>query len=246
MNPTAWKHSITAKLAGGLAVMLLGTACMIGGTDGDSEGTGDTPASPQASPGKQEDGTMTVEEFRHDTEGAVALADRYWSGRFSGSGQRFTPVRRIIPYEHEGEVSCGRQAIPENNAVYCPAGDFIAYDADWAVRAFRRVGDAFLYYLLGHEYAHAVQVRLGLNADFSIQQELQADCLAGAYIGDSVRNKDLTLDDGDLDEFRQGLLAVGDDENVPWFAPEAHGTPEQRTKAFFDGYEKSVDACLGR
>ena len=53
--------------------------------------------------------------------------------------------------------------------------------------------------------------------------------MAGAYIGDSVRGGTLTLDAGDLDEFRDGLLAVGDDPGQPWFAEGSHGTAEQRT-----------------
>ena len=223
--------------------MLLGTACFVG--PGDEGGGEDRqpPASPGA-PGKQEDGTMTAEEFQHDAEGAVSGAEKYWSARFSSSGQRFSPVRRVIVYQRAGEVACGGDALPENNAVYCPAGDFIAYDVDWAVRAFRRIGDAFVFYLLGHEYAHAVQVRLGIEHQYTIEQELQADCMAGAYIGDSVRQGALTLDEGDLEEFQNGLLAVGDDPDQPWFAPGAHGTAEQRTKAFFEGYQRSLDVCL--
>jgi predicted metalloprotease len=193
---------------------------------------------------KQDDGTMTIEEFERDADSAVAGAEQYWSARFQASGQRFVPVRRVITYQRAGEVACGREPLPANNAAYCPDGDFIAYDVDWAVVAFRRVGDAFLFYLLAHEYAHAIQVRLGIQYRYTIQQELQADCLAGAYIGDSVRAGRLRLDNGDLDEFRSGLLAVGDDPDQPWFAPGAHGTAEQRTESFFDGYERSVDACL--
>ena len=120
---------------------------------------------------------------------------------------------------------------------------FIAYDVRWSVGAFRQIGDAFVFYLLGHEYAHAVQVRLGIRYSFTIQQELQADCMAGAYLGDSVREKELTLAEGDLEEFREGLLAVGDDPDQPWFAEGSHGTAEQRTEAFFRGYEQSLDAC---
>jgi len=215
----------------------------------DGQPSGDPPRQPSESaassaPGKQEDGTMTIDEFESDANAAVAVAERYWSARFANSGQRFVPVRRVITYERSGEVACGREPLPANNAAYCPDGDFIAFDVDWAVVVFRRIGDAFLFYLLGHEYAHAIQVRLGINYRYTIQQELQADCLAGAYIGDSVRGGALTLDNGDLEEFRSGLLAVGDDPDQPWFAPGAHGTAEQRTEAFFDGYEHSVDACL--
>jgi predicted metalloprotease len=194
-------------------------------------------------PGEQEDGTMTVEEFRRDSNSAIGLAEEYWAERFRESNTRFEPIRRVITYEESGEVACGREGIPANNAVYCPAGDFIAYDVDWAVVAFQRIGDAFLFYLLGHEYAHGVQVRLGISYEYTIQQELQADCMAGAYIGDSVKGGQLRLDDGDLEEFEQGLLAVGDDPDQPWFAPDAHGTAEQRTDAFFKGYEGSIGAC---
>ncbi|MFE9206466.1 hypothetical protein [Micromonospora sp. NPDC007230] len=42
---------------------------------------------------------------------------------------------------------------------------------------------------------------------------------------------------------REGLLAVGDDPDQPWFAEGSHGTAEQRTDSFFRGYENSLDAC---
>jgi predicted metalloprotease len=203
----------------------------------------DPTTTPTTPPGQQEDGTMTVEEFRGDINTAVSLAEEYWQERFRDSGIRFEPIGRVIAYEQEGEVACGRQPIPENNAAYCPDGDFIAYDVDWAVVAFRRIGDAFLFYLLGHEYAHGIQIRLGIDYEYTIQQELQADCMAGAYIGDTIKAGKLRLDKGDLEEFQKGLLAVGDDPDQPWFAPDAHGTADQRTDSFFKGYEKSIGAC---
>lgn len=189
----------------------------------------------EATPGKQEDGTTTVEEFEADVRGAVGIAEDYWSD--------YAPVRRVVAYRDDGELACGGQAIPRNNAAYCPAGDFIAYDVNWAVAAFRQIGDAFVFYLLGHEYAHAIQARLGISHRFSVEHELQADCMAGAMLGDSVRAKALTLDEGDLEEFRRGLHAVGDDEGQPWFAPESHGTADQRTEAFNNGYRRSLGAC---
>ncbi|MEU7826386.1 neutral zinc metallopeptidase [Catellatospora sp. NPDC049133] len=189
------------------------------------------------------DGTTSVEEFRDDARGAVTEAENYWSAVFKSSGVAFAPVSAVRTYRDSGDLACGREAIPADNAVYCPAGDFIAYDADWAVAAFRKIGDAFVFYLLGHEYAHAVQARLGVEHRYAIDHELQADCMAGAYLGDSVRAGRLDLADGDLDEFRRGLLAVGDPEGQPWFAPESHGTVAQRTDAFFNGYEKSLAAC---
>ncbi|WP_117208821.1 neutral zinc metallopeptidase [Allorhizocola rhizosphaerae] len=204
-------------------------ACFVGPQERDQGGDG----------GGGSGSRMTAEEFQRDLEGAVATAERYWRARVDG----FDPVNDVVPYLRGGEVSCGGQGLPDNNAAYCPAGDFIAYDADWAVAAFRQLGDAFLFYLLGHEYAHAIQVQLGVRHQFTIQAELQADCMAGAYIGDSVRANQLTLEEGDLDELRTGLIAVGDDPDQPWFEQGAHGSPEQRTQAFFNGYEQSLDPC---
>lgn len=200
-------------------------------------------AAPTATTSGVPDGTTTVEEFKKDAGVAVTEAETYWSGVFRASGVAFTPVGTVTAYRDTGDLACGREPIPADNAVYCPVGDFIAYDADWAVVAFRKIGDAFVYYLLGHEYAHAVQARLGIEHRYGVDHELQADCMAGAYLGDSVRNRRLRLADGDLEEFRRGLLAVGDPEGQPWFAPESHGTVAQRTEAFFAGYDKSLNAC---
>jgi predicted metalloprotease len=220
--------------------LLFGAACVIESPD---QGAPEPPPASQGVPGQQEDGSMTVEEFEADISGAVNLAEQYWSSVFENSGQRFQPVRRIVTYERDGELSCGQQEVPRNNAVYCPVSDFIAYDVNWAVAAFHQIGDAFLFYLLGHEYAHGVQVRLGIDYQFTIQQELQADCMAGAYMGDSVRSGALTMADGDLSELSNGLRAVGDDPGQPWFAEGAHGSAEQRTQAFNNGFERSLSAC---
>lgn len=214
-------------------VVLLASACLVE----PSEDPGAAPDS--TTQGEQEDGTMSVDEFQRDIEGAVEVAEAYWDQRVEG----FEPVRRVVAYQRDGEIECGGQPLTRNNAAYCSAGDFIAYDVNWAVAAFRQIGDAFIFFLLGHEYAHGIQVRLGIQYRFTIEQELQADCMAGAYMGDSVRAKALRLDDGDAEELQQGLRAVGDDPGQPWFAPNAHGTAEQRSDSFFSGYQKSLDAC---
>ncbi|MEU4216547.1 neutral zinc metallopeptidase [Actinoplanes sp. NPDC026623] len=193
--------------------------------------------------GEDPDGTDTPEEFAADIGDATGVAQEYWKAGFADSGLDFRPVARVIPYEREGEVECGGQPLGLNNAAYCSDGDFIAYDVNWAFAAFQQIGDAFIFYLLGHEYAHAIQNRLGIQHELSIDQELQADCMAGAYIGDTERKGRLKLDDGDLDELAAGLEAVGDDPGQPWFAEGAHGSAEQRTRAFDRGYKQSLKPC---
>jgi len=216
-------------------------------------------AAPQESPGQRPraatttteaepqdpdvDGTDTVEEFQGDVGDAREIAEEYWKKEFTRSGLEFEPIAELIAYDEEGEVRCGGQGLGLNNAAYCSAGDFIAYDVDWAFAAFRQIGDAFIFYLLGHEYAHAIQRRLNIQKQFTIEQELQADCMAGAYIGDMQKRNRLRLEEGDLDELAAGLEAVGDDPGQPWFAEGAHGTARQRTAAFSNGYRRSLDPC---
>ncbi|WP_433217037.1 neutral zinc metallopeptidase [Dactylosporangium sp. CS-047395] len=167
------------------------------------------------------------------------MAERYWGHKIVG----FRPIEKIIPYTVDGQVSCGTQPIPAQNAAYCPIGDFIAYDRNWSEQVYNDMGDAFVFYLLGHEYGHGIQQRLGIQYQFTIQQELQADCFAGAMIGDSIRTNDLTLDTGDVEELKAGLVSVGDPPDEPWFQEGAHGSPEQRQSSFFDGYDHGLDPC---
>jgi predicted metalloprotease len=226
-----------------LAVALIALGC-VSAPDGPSAGRPRPEAPATAAGGSgNPDGTDTPAEFQQDIGAARDIAQAYWKGQFDASGVAFTPIGRLIPYQRAGEVNCGGQPLGLNNAAYCSAGDFIAYDVNWAFGAFQQIGDAFIFYLLGHEYAHGIQLRLGIQKQFTIQQELQADCMAGAYIGDSVRDKQLTLQDGDLDELARGLEAVGDDPGQPWFAEGSHGTARQRTRAFTDGFDDSLKPC---
>jgi len=239
-----WSRTRPAVL---LVALAAAVACAVGPSpDGQPNqpavsGGGSTPSEG----GNPLEGTDTVAEFERDIEGAEVLADQYWTERFAALGRGFRPIGQVVAYGRDGELSCGERLIPGNNAVYCLAGpaEFIAYDANWALAAFQQIGDAFLFYLIGHEYAHGIQVRLGLEYTFGVQRELAADCLAGAYLGDSVRSGALTLDDGDLEEFERGLSAVADDPDQPWFEADSHGTAVERTRAFFSGYEGSLAGC---
>ncbi|MFY1631980.1 neutral zinc metallopeptidase [Solwaraspora sp. WMMB335] len=237
------------RLAALCVAVVATTACAVAPLTGERPDGRNEPAAPGGASsqpqGESLEGTDTVEEFEQDIVGAEQLADEYWSQRFAGFGAPFQPIGQVVPYYRDGELSCGEQLIPRNNAVYCLASgeEFIAYDANWAFAVFQAVGDSFLFYLIGHEYAHGIQARLELDYSFSIERELAADCLAGAYLGDSVRDGTLRLDDGDLDEFQRGLEAVADDPDQPWFEEGSHGTAEQRIAAFFKGYDGSLAGC---
>ncbi|GAA2716851.1 neutral zinc metallopeptidase [Actinoplanes palleronii] len=230
---------MTARIAAFLVLLLLAGCGALPPVDDDPT-SGPAPAT---SATVDLDGTDTPEEFAKDIKSAQAVAEQYWKQVFDQMGETFQPVRELIPYEREGEVACGSDPLPLNNAAYCSRGDFIAYDVNWAFGVFRQIGDAFLFYLLGHEYAHGIQARLGINKEFTIQQELQADCMAGAYIGDEARGGALELAKGDTEELASGLESVGDAPGQPWFAEGSHGSAQQRINAFANGYNNSLKSC---
>ncbi len=229
---------------GPVLAALVALGC-VSAPEGEAGPAGEERPAPTATgpAGEDPDGTDTPAEFKADVGDAERVAEAYWKAQFKESELEFEPISQLIAYEREGEVDCGGQGLGLNNAAYCSAGDFIAYDINWAFAAFRQIGDAFIFYLLGHEYAHAIQARLGIQKEFTIEQELQADCMAGAYIGDAERQGTLKLDDGDLDELAAGLEAVGDEPGQPWFAEGAHGSAKQRTRAFENGYQRSLEPC---
>ncbi|BCJ40370.1 hypothetical protein GCM10010168_32290 [Actinoplanes ianthinogenes] len=231
---------MSARIASVLVLLLLVGCGALPPADDDPV---TTRATPRATGSSELEGTDTPEEFASDIKAAQQVAEQYWSRVFKRSGNQFEPVRELIPYEEEGEASCGGDPLPLNNAAYCSRGDFIAYDVNWAFGVFQQIGDAFLYYLLGHEYAHGIQARLGIQKEFTIQQELQADCMAGAFIGDQARAGQLRLDKGDTDELAEGLKSVGDAPGQPWFAEGSHGSPEMRINAFANGYRDGLKSC---
>jgi predicted metalloprotease len=185
-----------------------------------------------------------------DITAAVDSIQGYWTAFFQAQGGRFVPVKSVFPYDDPADGNCGGEPFAQNNAFFCPSGNFIAYDQTFVAREYQDIGDAFVYYLFGHEYAHAEQAALGISHRLTIQHELQADCMAGAYLGDSVRAGSLAIEDGDIDELLTSLALVGDQPGIPWFAEGAHGTGRQRTQAFGEGYQgteaggSSLDTCL--
>jgi hypothetical protein len=110
------------------------------------------------------------------------------------------------------------------NAFYCRR-DHSIYISIPMVRWAYQYGDAALAYVIGHEYAHAMQNVYKFNSNNGPISELQADCLAGFYMA-AVQN--LVFDNRDIAEVRSFAYALGDFSNV-W--TEHHGTPKQRVAA---------------
>jgi hypothetical protein len=132
------------------------------------------------------------------------------------------------------------------NARYCDQDATILFDRAWLRELSDRFGAFAPAAVLAHEWGHHVQrftgpVQPGLRA------ELQADCFAGMYLGETEGlNPDgtYTIRDDALETALFSLFSLGDSDyrESQWFQPGLHGSPQQRILAFVTGYAtKSLD-----
>lgn len=165
----------------------------------------------------------------------------FWLQSFYAKRLRYT-TPTMVYYTQPIQTPCGIAVM--NNAFYCSASNSIYYDYNFMSRMYSQVGDYAAVSILAHEWGHLVQTQLGISNGraFSIQMELQADCLSGAYT--QYAEKMGVLEEGDMEEAGVGLFGAGDPKGMPWFAPQAHGKSMQRISAFLDGHKGGAQACF--
>jgi predicted metalloprotease len=171
----------------------------------------------------------------------VSATDGFWRRTFPDEFRRsYRPPEVKGGYVGDDGPSCaGERSVPFN-AFYCPSADFLAWDEQLMADGYSRIGDAWVYLIIAHEWAHAIQARLQRD-QVSVAAELQADCLAGASLFGAAERGWVDLERGDTQELSQTLAAVADD--YPWTDESDHGNAQQRTAAFSDGAENGVGAC---
>jgi hypothetical protein len=167
--------------------------------------------------------------------------DQFWSELFSSKGWDYYSPNGVLPYRTEIETACGKAAL--KNAFYCPRSNLIHYDEVFLYKEGVAFGAPAEMLIMAHEWGHHIQKALGiLNGDyFSVQLELQADCFAGAYMRDAVERG--LIGQTDVDDAARALKSFGDDDQVPWYYPGAHGTSQQRTSYFRNGARNGFKKC---
>jgi uncharacterized protein len=141
---------------------------------------------------------------------------------------RGTPSLYVVKSGEAGSA-CGKVS----STIYCPADNSI-YITDRDIEMAYRYGDAALAFIVAHEYSHAMQVHYNFMPENNMMSELQADCLAGYYIG---AVKTLRFDRSDLKKIENIARFLGDYE---FESSQHHGTPKQRSAAVFAGFRSHL------
>ena len=131
------------------------------------------------------------------------------------------------------------------NAFYCPADDFIAWDAaslfPQLANQFGSIAPAIV---IAHEMGHAIQARADVQAR-SVVIELQADCFAGSWtrFAETSQDDPVVITDGALDSAVATVLVLRDQPGTTGAEAQAHGLGFDRVNAFQTGYEQGAARC---
>jgi uncharacterized protein len=167
---------------------------------------------------------------------------QYWDRRFAAAQIPYRAAVLVL-YRAGTPSGCG-YGIAAMGPFYCPADHRIYLDL-----AFQRqleklgaTGEAALAYAIAHELGHHVQQVGRLAADgAAVARELQADCLAGAWLAD-LEERGL-VEAGDVEAALRAVGAVGDDRLL--IAPDGwrHGSGADRAAAVAAGRAGGPAAC---
>jgi predicted metalloprotease len=223
----------------------------------------------QASPGPGEPVDVPAEEFPitgtsdepidQFARNALADIETFWTSAYPEYfGEEYTPLEN--GYFSVDSEAVDEDAYPENgigcegsptspdsvagNAFYDPTCDLIAYDRALLEELAGDYGRFLVPVVMAHEFGHAMQGRFGFS-ERGIQDETQADCLAGAWTawvaaGDAEH---VSIRTPELDDVIRGFLLLRDDVGSDPDDTQAHGSYFDRVSAFYEGFDGGLAPC---
>lgn len=186
--------------------------------------------------------TLTAQQVADYANKAAADVKVFWAQVFKDHGLFYVPLKVVILQSAQNQP-CSEGAIhPGVGTFYCGLNQTVYFDLKLETRDAGNGGVGSVYYTIGHESGHDVQMQLGLlQTKISVEKELEADCLAGAFLKWEVDRG--TLTDAQFQRTVALVKTFGDPEGVTADQQGAHGLGTQRQAMVLRGYYSGVDAC---
>ncbi len=165
-------------------------------------------------------------------------------------GVAFNPVDGAVPYRTSDPTSlplCNgtvfRSDFLSENAFYCERENVIIFDEELLIPVLRaEYGELAVGVLFAHEYAHAVQAHVGIDAD-PLAAELQADCFAGAWAGTQQTGHPVS-ESVRIAFVLESLTEFADPPGSSDQDNRAHGVASDRVLAFTTGMNTGITTCI--
>jgi len=188
--------------------------------------------------------------YTDDVTADVALITAYWEQTYpSVYGGEFPGLCATVEYtvpDIPFAETCGLTPdTASQNAFYCIPAEIVMWDGpNFFHPIYESYGDKAITYIIAHEYGHVVQFLSGSYPPGSrtVNIEIQADCLAGAYLQYEVNN-DLMSED----EAREVIIIAaqfGQSRFGTRWIDRSHGTSAQRLGALNTGFESGAAICV--
>lgn len=186
-----------------------------------------------------------------------ALTD-YWETQFTSG---FEPPAGLQLFTGQIATACGTGST-EMGPFYCPGDTTIYIDDEFMGQLLEQLGtqrsDAAELYIVGHEYGHHISNLTGQMTEArasgndtgpksaQVRLELQADCYAGVFFANTVKDPDSPIEavtQDDLTRIVDAARAVGDDhiqeQSGGRVVPESwtHGSSKMRQHWVSTGFQ---------
>ncbi|MCA9834514.1 MAG: neutral zinc metallopeptidase [Thermomicrobiales bacterium] len=178
--------------------------------------------------------------------------DMFWAQIFSDWGMEYRSPVDMIGVKRVGtQTGCGPiDDLDEVFAHYCTADEIIYFNPEMKQLIIDRIGDIAWQMVIAHEWGHHIQNISGMyvtkspelfGGNYSIEHELQADCLSGVFLQDTIARG--TFLESDLPEVEQMTELGGDAAGTNWDDITAHGSSDQRRQSFYTGLDDGLRGC---
>lgn len=188
------------------------------------------------------------------TDIEYARNDLVWSEIYAEAGDTYRSpdgVHSFSETELPMQTGCGTMTIDDfSQAFYCNLDQEIYLNIEFQDLIERQFGEYAWRYAISHEWGHHIQFVEGIvvtenpeldEGFYTIEKELQADCLAGIYAQEAIARGWASRED--LNDAYQTAIYIGDLPDTTFDDPTAHGTGEQRLQAFTTGLEDGLFGC---
>lgn len=166
----------------------------------------------------------------------AADIDAWYAGQFGAAGLGYSSPN-LSSVTGETGTGCGPvDPYILGPAAYCPIDGTVYVAPVWE----EVYGPEEWITIMAHEWGHHAQMLTGFSGYPTDESELQADCLAGAYVADGEARG--AIPSGTFNRGMGASIRAG----APPFLPDdadTHGTGAERGGSYIDGYMNGIGAC---